>query len=102
MNKPFSQEKNLNIFRNSKKINLILIGLIPIIFAIQLYQNDWGTIPENLILWGMLANFFAILEHINYYNRQLMIDNSADLEYLKRNKKLKIASLAKDLKESEL
>ncbi|MEK6155680.1 hypothetical protein WIW50_20640 [Flavobacteriaceae bacterium 3-367] len=102
MNKPFSQEKNLTIFRNSKKINLILIGLIPIIFAIQLYQNDWGTIPENLILWGMLANFFAILEHINYYNRQLMIDNSADLAYLKRNKKLKIASLAKDLKESEL
>lgn len=102
MNRPFSQEKNLTIFRNSKKLNLTLIGLIPIIFAIQLYQNDWGTIPENFILWGMLANFFAILEHINYYNRQLMIDNSADLEYLKRNKKLKIASLAKDLKESEL
>ncbi len=102
MNKSFNQEKNLNIFRNSKKINLILIGLIPIIFAIQWYQNDWEIIPENLILWGVSANFFAILEHINYYNRQLMIDNSADLEYLRRNKKLKIASLAKDLKESEI
>ena len=31
-----------------------------------------------------------------------MIDNSADIEYIRRNKKLKIASLAKDLKESEL
>ena len=31
-----------------------------------------------------------------------MIDNLADFEYLKRNKKLKIASLAKDLKESEI
>lgn len=102
MEKPFNQEKNLNLFRNSKKINLILIALIPIIFAIQLYQNDWGIIPENLILYGILSNFFAILEHINYYNRQLMIDNSADLKYIKRNKKLKIASLAKDLKESEL
>ena len=102
INKPFNQEKNLTIFRNSKKINLILISLIPIIFIIQLYKNDWKIIPENLILWAILANFFAVLEHINYYNRQLMIDNSADLEYLKRNKKLKIASLAKDLKENEL
>lgn len=83
-------------------MNLILIGLIPIILALQLYQNHWETIPENLILWGMLANVFAILEHINYYNRQLMIDNSTDWEYLKRHKKLKIASLAKDLKENAL
>ncbi|MRX64088.1 hypothetical protein [Maribacter luteus] len=102
MNKPFNQEKNLNIFRISKKLNLILIGLIPLIFAIQLYQNDWKIIPENLILWGLFANFIAILEHINYYMRQLMIDNSADLKYVKRNIKLKIASLAKDLKENEL
>ena len=102
LGEPFNQEKNLNIFRSSKKINLILITLIPIIFAIQLYQNNWEIIPENLILYGILTNFFAIFEHINYYNRQLMIDNSADLEYIKRNKKLKIASLAKDLKENEL
>jgi uncharacterized membrane protein len=40
-NKPFNQEKNLIIFKNSKKSNLVLIGLIPIIFGIQLYQNDW-------------------------------------------------------------
>ncbi|MBL0685881.1 hypothetical protein [Aquimarina mytili] len=102
INKPFNQEKNLNIFKNSKKFNLILIGLIPIIFGIQIYQNDWQIIPENIIVWGIIANVFGILEHINYYNRQLMIDNLSDLEYIKRNKRLKIASLAKDLKENEL
>lgn len=101
-NQPFNQESNLNIFRLSKKLNLILIGFIPIIFALQLYQNDWQIIPRNLMLWGILVNLFAILEHINYYYLQLMIDNSSDLEYLKRNKRLKIASLAKDLKENEL
>lgn len=53
INKPFNQEKNLNIFKNSKKLNLILIGLIPIIFLIQLYLNDWQIIPENLIVWGI-------------------------------------------------
>ncbi|WP_299245537.1 hypothetical protein [uncultured Aquimarina sp.] len=102
IDKPFNQEKNLNIFKNCKKLNLILIGFIPIMFGIQLYQNDWQIIPENLISWGILANSFAILEHINYYSRQLMIDNLSDLEYLKRNRRLKIASLAKDLKENEL
>ncbi|GAA4277327.1 hypothetical protein GCM10022259_20510 [Aquimarina mytili] len=81
---------------------MILIGLIPIIFGIQIYQNDWQIIPENIIVWGIIANVFGILEHINYYNRQLMIDNLSDLEYIKRNKRLKIASLAKDLKENEL
>lgn len=51
---------------------------------------------------GVLANVFGVLEHINYYNHRLMIDNLSDLEYLKRNEKLKIASLAKDLKENEI
>ena len=101
-NHPFNQERNLNIFKNSKKLNLVLIGFIPIIFGLQLYQNGWKIISENLIFWGLLVNFFAILEHINYYYRQLMIDNTSDLEYLKRNKRLKVASLAKDLKENEL
>jgi len=81
---------------------LILISLIPIIFGIQLYQNEWKVVSENLLLCGILANLFAILEHINYYNRQLMIDNLSDLEYFIRNKKLKVASLAKDLKENKL
>jgi hypothetical protein len=101
-NQPLNQERNLNIFKNTKNLNLLLIGLIPIIFVLQLYLNDWQIITENLIFWGLTANLFAILEHINYYYRQLMIDNLSDLAYLKRNKRLKIASLAKDLKENEL
>ena len=79
-----------------------MIALIPLVFIIQILQNNWQIIPENLIIWGLLANVFGILEHINYYNRQLMIDNLSDIKYLQRNKKLKIASLAKDLKENEL
>ncbi|NGX85305.1 hypothetical protein [Aequorivita sp. KMM 9714] len=102
IDKPFNQEKNITFFKKSKKLNLILIGLIPLVFVFQLYQNDWRILPENLISWGILANLFAVLEHVNYYNRQLMIDNLSDLEYLKRNKRLKVASLAKDLKENAL
>ena len=101
INKPINQEKELKFFRNSKRLNLMLIALIPLAFVIQMLQNNGQIISENLILWGLLANGFGILEHINYYNRQLMIDNSSDVKYIQRNKKLKIASLAKDLKENE-
>jgi hypothetical protein len=100
--KSFDQGKNLMFFRRSKKINIFMIGLIPLVFIIQLYLNNWTLKTENLMLWASIANVFGILEHINYYNRQLMIDNPSDLYYVMRYKKLKIASLAKDLSENEI
>ncbi|QZK89816.1 hypothetical protein K5V07_04670 [Flavobacterium sp. CHNK8] len=79
-----------------------MIGLIPLVFIIQLYFFNWEVKTENLMLWAIIANVFGILEHINYYNRQLMIDNTSDLNYVIRNRKLKIASLAKDLLENKI
>jgi hypothetical protein len=79
-----------------------MIGLIPIVLIIQLYFSNWEVKTENLMFWAIIANVFGILEHINYYNRQLMIDNTSDLNYVIRNRKLKIASLAKDLSENEI
>jgi len=99
---PFDQNKNLTFFRKSKKVNLIMISLIPIIFIIQLYLTNWIIKPENLMFWGAIANLLGVLEHINYYNIQLMIDNTSDLYYVIRNRRLKIASLAKDLSENEI
>lgn len=100
--KAFDQNKNLMFFRKSKKRNLFMIGLIPLIFIIQLYFSNWEVKTENLMLWAIIVNVFGILEHINYYNRQLMIDNTSDLNYVIRNRKLKIASLAKDLLENKI
>ena len=79
-----------------------MIGLIPIVLIIQLYFSNWEVKTENLMFWAIIANVFGMLEHINYYNRQLMIDNTSDLNYVIRNRKLKIASLAKDLSENEI
>ena len=79
-----------------------MIGLIPFVFMIQIYFDNWEIKMEGLMLWAFIANVFGILEHTNYYNRQLMIDNASDLDYLFRNRKLKIASLAKDLSENEI
>lgn len=96
----FNRNKNLTFFRNSKRSNLVMIALIPLVFVIQLYLNNW-TLNSNLMLWAIIANVFGVLEHINYYNRQLMVDNASDLKYILKNKKLKTASLAKDLLENK-
>ena len=79
-----------------------MIAMIPVVFIIQLYISNWKIEPKNMLFWSVVANLFAVLEHINNYIRQLMIDNMSDLNYVLRNKKLKIASLAKDLSDNEI
>lgn len=100
--KEFNQQKNLQLFLKARTINAYLIALMPVVFVFQLYLSGWKIIEENKMMWALLANGFGILEHINYYYRQLSIDNRADVKYLIQNKKLKIASLAKDLRDKEI
>ncbi len=101
-NKQFNQLKNINLFKKLKGVNTGLIALVPIVLFLQLLLQDWTLKPGNLFYWGLAANIFGILEHVNYFYRQLMIDNLADVQYILRNKKLKIASLKKDLDDNEI
>ena len=102
LSKAVNQEKGLHFFRQSKKLNLVLIGLMSLFFLIQWYLQQWQFTANNMLYWGMLANVFAILEYINYYHIQLMVDNKYDVQYLVKNKRLKKASLAKDLRENKI
>lgn len=95
----FDNDKNIKFFKSSKKFNRILIGLIPFFFIVQMEAHEWSFQNNSLLYWGITANIFPVLEYINYYHTQLMIDNLADVQYVLRNKKLKKASLAKDLLE---
>lgn len=99
--RPFSHTKNLEFFKMAQRTNLVLLGISPVIFAIQLLFLNWSPKDVQIILWSFFANTFALLEYINYYQKQLMIDNQSDLKYILRNKKLKPASLAKDLKQNK-
>ncbi|QAA83128.1 hypothetical protein EI546_16055 [Aequorivita sp. H23M31] len=99
-NKPFSQSENLQFFKKRKRINWLLISGIPVVLIFQFLTVDWLSMDSEIILWSVLANLFAVLDHINCYHRQLMVDNSEDLKYLIRNKRFKKASLAKDLQEN--
>jgi len=101
-NKKFDEAKNLKLFRIAKQINVVLIAIIPFVFTLQLMVTNKHIKENDLFLWGILANVIGILEYINYYQRQIMIDNLSDIKYLIRNKRLKVASLKKDLDESKI
>jgi len=101
-NKKFDKAKNLKVFRKAKQVNVALIAIIPFVFTLQLMTTNKSIKENNLFLWGILANVMGVLEHINYYHRQLMIDNVSDIKYLLRNKRLKVASLKKDIDEDKI
>jgi hypothetical protein len=74
-------------FKKLKLINIILITATVIFVWIYPFKGSWdkyGTI-------GFLS--LAILEHINYFEFQLMYDNMNDLNYLRRFRRLKKAKL---------
>lgn len=92
----------LTLFNRFKSVNVILGIAIPIVFFVHWYtsgkQLDW----DWLLFWGWFTNFFALIEHYNYYHKQLMYDNPFDWRYIKQNRRLKIASLRKDLDEQKI
>jgi len=97
-----NQDASIRFFNKSKRLNWLLISLMLPVLFIQLYIQKWNVESNNMFLWGVLANVFAVLEHINYYYIQLMIDNKYDIKYFFKNKKLKKSSLAKDLAENKI
>ena len=101
LNKTYKMERSHAFFTFPAIAIYLLFTNSPLDIVFFLFDN-WTIKTENMIYWAIIANVFGILEHINYYNRQLMIDNSSDLNYVVKNRKLKIASLAKDLIENRL
>ncbi len=99
---PFDLPSNLAFFNAAKKRNQLLIAIMPVVFWVQYFLIDGRDGSRSLLIWGILANMFALLEYINYYHLQITIDNKYDWQYLLRNKRLKRASLAKDLADGEI
>jgi len=49
------------------------------------------------LAWAAGILVFAVLEYVNYFGLQLMHDTRADLNYLRRHRRLRRAALATDL-----
>lgn len=94
--------KSFNAFRQYHSINRFLIFLIPAILLLQFYLSEWKIHSKSLLIWGVLANLFAIIEYINYYHWQVSVDNKSDLDYLIKNRRFKEAHLLKDLRKNAM
>jgi len=100
--KPIFQNRTLKRFLNFKRKNELAIAFMPFVLVAQWVISGRTLGSDNLLGWALFANVFAVLEYINYYHIQLMYDNRYDLRYLFRHKKLKEASLRKDLREQQI
>ena len=78
-----------------------LLGFYPMLILAPIV---WYSTPPSVVevYWAFGLTLLAVAEHINYYHVQLMIDNASDVRYFALNKRLKEASLAKDLRQGRL
>jgi len=85
-------------FMQWKRWNVILLAIAPVVAALQWLLSGGRFAPEAHFLWSAAALVFAVLEHVNYYHVQLTHDTLPDLKRLFRERRLKEAQLAKDLR----
>jgi hypothetical protein len=81
------QRDFIKTFRVLKNLNLVLFILTIVILLSNPFLGTLDKIGATLFL------ALAILEHINYFEFQIMYDNKNDLDYLKQYRRLKIAKL---------
>jgi hypothetical protein len=84
-----SQYSLIKIFRVLKKLNFGLFTLTIIIIALNPFSGTFDKIATTFFI------LLAVLEHINYFEIQLMYDNENDKKYLRKYKRLKVAKLKK-------
>ncbi len=89
---PIQMVRRLKVLQ---KWNITLIFAAPIPFIIDI-MIWYPSLPMSGLSIALFIYLFSILEYINYFHIQLSYDNSADLQYLKRTKRLKRASLSRD------
>lgn len=83
-----------------QKWNIIIILVAPFIFVIDLLLW-YPSLPIGGLSISGFIYIFAVLEYINYFHIQLSYDNSSDIKYLLKSKKLKQACLSKDFERLE-
>ncbi|AMM95736.1 general stress protein (plasmid) [Peribacillus simplex] len=95
-NTPITPIQTVKQLRRLKKINIILIAISLLAFAID-FSKWYPSLPVlGLSIAGFIC-IFAVLEYINYFHIQLSYDNISDIKYLLKTKRLKQACISKDL-----
>lgn len=83
-----------NLFHAFKWSNVLALSAFFIFFIFKI--KDEAAVSD--IAWSGGLFVFAVLEHINYYSHQLMYDTTEIIDSLRRNRRLRKAALAVDLR----
>jgi hypothetical protein len=94
---PLPTATHLTFFNRARKMDRWLLRFMPLVGLLQVLLLKGQYTSSTRFLLAVLANCFAVLEYINYYHWQLMIDTKADVTYLRLHRRLKEAGLARDL-----
>ena len=81
------------LYRSFRTADLIALIGMTIWLAVAALR---GAAKTDLA-WAAGILVFAVLEYVNYFGVQLMHDTGADLNYLRRHRRLRRAALATDL-----
>ncbi|WP_066189994.1 MULTISPECIES: general stress protein [Gracilibacillus] len=88
--------KTVQILEKARIFNIVVFITALSAFIIDIYR--WFShLPISGLMWSGFILLFAVLEFINYFYRQLSYGNKADLQFLRKTKKLKQSCLNKDL-----
>ena len=93
----------IQMVQRLKKVQKWNIGLMivpPFVFVTDFLQW-YPSLPIGGLSISGFIYIFAILEYINYFHIQLSYDNSSDIKYLLKSKRLKQACLSKDFERVE-
>ncbi len=94
---PITPTRTVKLLKKAKSINVVIIILAIFVFFIDIAIH-YSSLPIQGLLLSAFIFTFAILEFINYFYIQLSYDNSSDIKYLMKTRKLKRSSLSKDFK----
>ncbi len=81
------------LYGSLRTADLIALVVLTIWLAVAALR---GAAKTDLA-WAAGILVFAVLEYVNYFGVQLMHDTAADLNYLRRHRRLRRAALATDL-----
>lgn len=79
----------IKTFRILKKLNFCFFTLTITTLAISPFIGTFDKIVTTIFI------LLAVLEHVNYFEIQLMYDNENDKKYLRKYRRLKVAKLKK-------
>ncbi len=82
------------IYKALKGLNQVLLTLLAVYLGVLLLS---GWSDRGDLAWGVGLTVFAVLEYVNYFHWQLSHDQTSDLRYLLRWRRLRESPLASDL-----